>query len=239
MSVSATTKLDIGGHAGSLTAPLAPRMALREASARYLTAPHFFRWYVWFKYRLDPCYLAVAAQIPTRTLTLDLGTGLGMLPVLLGLLGGEREILGIDHDRTKIGVARQVSRGLAGVQISENDFLNCDFPRCDVVTLIDVLHYHSAAAQRELLERAAKALRPGGRLLIRDADRREKGGARWTRALERLAVWFGWNRAGRVLYRPIVEIEADLARLGFKTNQTRVAGSLYPGNVLLVAELRT
>lgn len=216
-----------------------PRAALREASARYLTAPHFFRWYVWFKYRLDPCYLAVAAQIPAQTLTLDLGTGLGMLPVLLGLLGGQRESLGIDHDRTKIGVARQAAQGLGGVRISENDFLNCEFPPCDVVTLIDVLHYHPAEVQRRLLERAAKALRPGGRLLIRDADRGERGGARWTRAVERLAVWFGWNRALRVLYRPIVEIEADLARLGFKTNQTRVAGTLYPGNVLLVAELGT
>lgn len=238
MSASVTTNL-VNNHTGQPAAQVAPRTALRKASARYLSAPHFFRWYVWFKYRLDPCYLAVAAQIPTRTLTLDLGTGLGMLPVLLNMLGGERESLGIDHDRTKISVARQVSKGLGGVQISEGDFLNCGFPPCDVVTLIDVLHYHPTAVQRQLLERATKALRPGGRLLIRDADHRQNGAARWTRALERIAVRFGWNRALRVLYRPIAEIEADLTRLGFKITQTRVAGALYPGNVLLVAQLPT
>ncbi len=229
MAASVTTAQQIQG------APSA-RSALRAASARYLVVHPFFRWYVWFKYRLDPCYLAVAALIPAQTLTLDLGTGVGMLPVLLGMMGGERHSLGIDHDRAKVGVARQAAAGLGGVRIAESDFLNCEFPSCDVVTLIDVLHYHPPAAQRQVLARAAGALRPGGRLLIRDADRRQNGAARWTRLVERVAVRFGWNRALRVLFRPIAELESDLAELGFRSKRLAVAGTLHPGNVLLVAQ---
>ncbi len=215
------------------------RATLRQASNRYLTVPPFFRWYVWFKYRLDPCYLAVATLIPARTLTLDLGTGFGMLPVLLGLLGEQRESLGMDHDSEKICVARSASRGMAGVSIAECDFLNSELPACDVVTLIDVLHYYPAGIQQQLLTRAAKALRPGGRLLIRDGDRRQTGAARWTRAVERIAVWLGWNRARQVLFRPILDIEDDLTGLGFQIERLAVAGAFHPGNVLLVADLKT
>ena len=42
------------------------------------------------KYVMDPCYRAIAALVPPGAYTVDLGSGLGMLPVLLGVLGAER-----------------------------------------------------------------------------------------------------------------------------------------------------
>ena len=44
------------------------------------------------------------------------------------------------------------------------------WPHADVVVLFDVLHYLSAAAQIDLIKRIARAVSPGGIVLVRDAD---------------------------------------------------------------------
>jgi SAM-dependent methyltransferase len=210
--------------------------ALRMASAQYGRGPLHFRFYAWFKYRLDPCYLAVAAHIPPNSFTVDVGTGLGMLPVLLSLWGGQRDSLGIEYDATKARAAAVAAGGLRGVCISQDDALTCELPPCDVVAMVDVLHYYPLEVQRSLLARCARALRPGGRLLLREADRTHRGGAGWTRWLEKQTIKLGWNKASQALFRPIDDIVSDLAGLGFQVRKQAVAGSLYPGNVLLVAE---
>src|SRR5262249_5814956 len=109
-------------------------------------------------------------------------------------------------------------------------------PACDVVTLVDVLHYYDADAQRAILRRAADALRPGGRLLVREADRARTGGARFTRLVERAATRLGWNRGPAIRFRPVEELRADLEALGLRVRADEVAGRLHPGNVLLIAE---
>lgn len=207
-----------------------------RASAKYgRLAPHF-KFYAWFKYRMDPCYLAVASLVPPNTFTVDIGTGLGMLPVLLNQWGGQRSCLGIDHDGAKVRAASVAAAGLEGVTFSEADVLSYDLPPCDVVTLVDVLHYYNPEVQLRLLERCAKALRPGGLLLLREADFMHKGGGNWTRWLEKYVTLLGWNKGPRVHFRPIEDIAGDLAQMGFTVRKQAVAGSLYPGNVLLVAE---
>ena len=55
------------------------------------------------------------------------------------------------------------------------DMRSAALPPCDLVVILDVLHYVDKAAQRALLQRVYDALRPsGGRLLLRvgDADSR-------------------------------------------------------------------
>src|SRR5262249_53144763 len=56
---------------------------LADAARTYDAAPARYKWYARMKYRMDPCYRAVAAWVPPGSFTVDLGTGLGMLPVLL------------------------------------------------------------------------------------------------------------------------------------------------------------
>jgi hypothetical protein len=104
-----------------------------------------------------------------------------------------------------------------------------------VVTLVDVLHYYDADAQRALLARCAAALRPGGTLLVREGDGARRGGSRFTRAVERLVTRLGWNRGPAVRFRPASELEADLHALGLDVRRDEVAGKLHPGNVLLEA----
>jgi len=219
----------------SSAAALAP--ALAAAAARYAGLHPRYRWYARIKYRQDPCYRAIAALVPEGSFTVDLGTGLGMLPVLLGTLGGRRRALGVEWDPGKASCGRHAARGLPGVEMVEGDMHLFDLPRCDVITLVDVLHYYDSDRQEALLKRCRDALRPGGRLLIRDIDGARRGGARWTRLVETWATRCGWNRGPAVRFRSIAEIRATLIELGFRVGSGDVASRLHPGNVLLVAEL--
>lgn len=211
-------------------------LALSRASARYDGLHPRFRYYARAKYRMDPCYRAIATLVPPGASVVDLGTGLGMLPVLLGELGEGRSALGVEWDPAKVACGQQAAAGLAGVRIESGDARAFPIPPCTVVTLVDMLHYYDEDTQRALLARATAALDPGGRLLIREGDPAQRGGARFTRAVERWMVRLGWNRGPGVRFRPIDALCADLARLGLTARRAEVAGALHPGNVLLCAE---
>jgi SAM-dependent methyltransferase len=245
--------------------------AIGRARRRYDGLHPRFRWYARMKYVMDPCYRAIAPLVPAGAFAVDLGTGLGMLPVLLGVLGEGRRALGIEWDRAKVACGVHAARGanvdakanehskshasanaassananaeasanapLADVEIVEGDVRTVDIPPCDVITLVDMLHYWDADVQRALLLRCRAALRPGGRLLVREGDPARRGGARWTRAVEALVTRLGWNRGPTVRFRPVAELRADLEALGFVVRVDEVAARTHPGNVLLVGDL--
>jgi len=236
------TRLRGPGHWGSAEDRGGPDpidRALAAAAARYAGLHPRFRWYARVKYRMDPCYRAIARHIGGNSFTVDLGTGLGMLPVLLGELGGGRRALGVDWDREKLRCGIHASRGLAGVELVEGDLRAFALPVCDVITLVDVLHYYEASGQVEILQRCRAALRPGGRLVIREGYAARPGGARLTRMIEWWATRMGWNRGPGVRFRPIVELRAALVGLGFRVDEDEVSGRFHPGNVLLVAGLKS
>ena len=211
--------------------------ALRKAAKRYIGAQPQFRWYALLKYRMDPCYRAIGQRVSKDSLTVDLGTGLAMLPVLLGELGERRRVLGIEWDLERMRCGQHATRGLPGVEMVRGDLHTSPIPACDFITLIDVLHYYEADKQEALLRRCRAALRPGGRLFLREGDGSRRGGARWTRIVERCATRLGWNRGPVVRFRPISELRSTLVKLGFHVTESELASWFLPGNVLLVAEL--
>lgn len=210
---------------------------IEQARRRYDNLHPRFKWYARMKYVMDPVYCAIAQYVPAGAFVVDLGTGLGMLPVLIGLLGDGRRALGVEWDAAKAACGREAQRGLEGVEIVEGDARTFALPACDVITLVDMLHYWDADVQRALLGRCRAALRPGGRILIREGDPARRGGARFTRAVERLVTRLGWNRGPQVRFRAVDELRADLESLGFVVRVDEVAARTHPGNVLLVGEL--
>ena len=207
--------------------------ALLRAARRYHRAIPRYRFYARLKYRLDPVYRELLLRIPASTHTVDIGCGQGLLGMALAELGNGRTCHGIDWDAVKVAVAQQAAAALPAVHVQQGDVRKTELPRCDVVALIDMLHYYDAATQRALLSRACEALRPGGQILLRETDPERK--SQRTRFFERLMVRAGWNRAPEVFYRPLSDLRHDLQQLGLSVEQCDVAGSTHPGNVLLQA----
>ena len=215
--------------------PVRRAIALASARFRRRGVRRPLRMYAWFKYRLDPCYRLIAPRLPEGGLTVDLGTGLGMLPIVAALLPGGRRVLGVEWDEHKLAAGKLAAEDLPHLELTSGDLRSCALPPCDAVTLVDVLHYFAPDVQRAILERCAQALNPGGVLLIRDGDARHQTG-RFTRAVEELAVRIGWNRgAGKTRFRPAEELVAELEALGLYVTVDEAAGKLHPGNVLLSA----
>src|SRR5206468_386878 len=91
------------------------------------------------------------------------------LAVLLCESGAASRVRGFDWDGAKVEVARRAAHGLPA-EFAQGDVRSVEAAAADTVLLVDVLHYFDRATQDALLAHAASMVKPGGRLLLRDAD---------------------------------------------------------------------
>jgi len=174
---------------------------------------------------------------------LDIGTGRGQLPILLLELGRATRAHGVDWDRTKIMHAQRAAQARidgtspAHATFEAEDARTFSAAPSDTVLLIDLLHYFSIDEQNAILERAADHVKPGGRLLVREADT-ERGWRSWATLLEeRFFTAVRFNRGERVRFRPAREISSRLEARGFSCRIVPAWGSTPFSNVLVVARL--
>lgn len=177
----------------------------------------------------------------------DVGTGRGQLPLLLLELGRATSAFGVDWDEAKVGAATRAAGARPDGPDGEpmppldatfvvGDARSSEIPPGDTVLLVDVLHYFAPEEQDAIVDRCAAAVRPGGRLLVRDADA-ERGWRSWaTLAEERLFTFLRFNRGERVRFRPAREIVARLEERGLTARVEPAWGKTPFANVLIVAE---
>ena len=109
-----------------------------------------------------------------------------------------------------------------------------DFGPADTVLLIDVLHYLTIAEQDAMLDRAAAAVRPGGRLLVREAEPRLGWRSWMTLAEERIFTSVGVNRGERVRFRSASEIASRMEAAGLRCAVQPAWGKTPFSNVLVI-----
>lgn len=195
------------------------------------------RMYVAMKLELDPLTRALEAFDTPLGRVLDVGCGRGQFSLLLRELELADSVAGFDWDRRKASVAQRAAG--ADARYTVRDVLTAELPACDTLLLFDVLHYLELPAQRELVERLARNVGEGGRLLIREMD----GHAGWSSSIgqwfERVATKSGYNRARQALcFQPIRAILDQLDALGFECKYDRRASRWSGPNVLVVAQRR-
>jgi len=167
---------------------------------------------------------------------LDIGTGRGQLPILLMELGRATSARGVDWDEAKVEAGRQAAqRGTPlAVSLEQGDARAADYAPADTVLLIDLLHYFTIDEQDEILRRAAAAVRPGGRLLVREADTERGIRSALTLLEERVFTAVRFNRGERVRFRPARKIAARLADAGLACEVRPAWGKTPFSNVLVV-----
>lgn len=204
--------------------------AIARTIARYASAPRPDRVYVATKLRTDPITERLASLTDLGDVV-DLATGRGQLALLLVELGSARRVVGFDWDERKIELGRAAAG--ADAEMKRGDVRTLEVPPADTVLLIDVLHYLRRAEQDALLERSARSLLEGGRLIVRDVD--PDAGLRGKLAVwaERLAARTDYNRAASLEFRPPEEISRLLAAEGLEVTSDRDEGPL--ANTVIIA----
>ncbi len=198
--------------------------------------------YVRIKLVLDPVARMIADVAGDRSGALgevvDIGTGRGQLPILLTELGRATSARGFDWDETKIhDGARAAARAPAlPVELSTGDARSAEIGEADTVLLIDLIHYFTIVEQDAILRRAAAAVRPGGRLVVREADTERGWRSFMTLLEERIFTFLRFNRGERVKLRPSREIAALLESEGLTVRVQPAWGKTPFSNVLIVGE---
>lgn len=214
-------------------------------SGRY--AYHFVRG----KLRYDPVFRALLKNglLPNQGRLIDLGCGLGLLSALLAAARDQHqagnwnsawatppqhlELHGVELLNWKVMAAQQALGNRAS--ISQGDIRSFELPGCSAVIILDVLLYLNTAEQRQILQRIARTLEPGGILLLREGD--AAGGLRYsaTRLAEHFCcLWRGqgWQA---LHYRSATEWVALLEELGFSVEALPMSQGTPFANVLFRA----
>ncbi len=168
----------------------------------------------------------------------DVGTGRGQLPILLLELERATAAAGCDWDRAKIqrGVAAAALAPALEVSLSAGDARTTPIEASDTVLLVDLLHYFTVEEQDALLRRAAQAVLPGGRLIVREADTERGWRSRVTLLEERIFTFLRFNRGERVKFRAARELSALLESEGLSVEVRPAWGKTPFSNVLILGQ---
>jgi uncharacterized protein len=188
-----------------------------------------------WKLKLDPVYKSLDQAVPRSGFILDLGCGYGFATHWLAQCTDQRTFLGVDYDENKIRVAKRTALENPRIKFQTGDILEFEYPPCDAVLLLDVLHYWTPEKQFQILEKARRALRPGGKLILREGAKADGGAHRHVRRWEIFATKLGLNQTHEGLhFQTLAELEAALKRAGFANCKT-IRETGHGSNVMLVA----
>lgn len=175
--------------------------------------------------RLASAPLAELARRARGTTMLDVGCGHGVLIALLAAGHPERTVVGIDPDERKINWARRSVGRAPNVEVRACtiEALAAERPGgFDSVLVADVLYLLAAAAWPPFLRAAHRLLKPGGRLVLKEAE--DDGSWRVSKALlqERLMVHLlrRTHSSGAVGFAPRAVLTNALLEAGFAINET-------------------
>ena len=226
-----------------------------RAAAPYRGAGRFAWHFARGKLGMDPVFRHLLGHglIGPRARVVDIGCGQGLLASLLRACGALAREGGWPQawpaapaDARVTGIelmSRDVARARAalGAQAPDAVFIEGDMrevplPACDVVVILDVLHYVPIDAQDRLLARVHSALAPGGRLLLRVGDASQRRGFAVSQWVDRVVTRIRGHQVPPTWGRPLEAWIAALQALGFAVEPRPMSQGTPFANVLLVAE---
>ncbi len=212
-----------------------PRVVRRKVARLYRYQRVMVEQFVYWKMRCDPMFAVLDSVVPRQGLVLDLGCGYGIATHWLACFTDQRTFWGLDYDEEKIRVAQRSAPGHPRIRFESGDILEREYPTCEVVLLLDVLHYWTADKQQLILNKARHALRPGGLLVLRDGARADDEAHRRIHRWEKFATRVGMNRTKEGLhFQTQAELEGMLRAAGFARWEVK-AGAGNDSNVMIVA----
>lgn len=218
---------------------------------------HWARGKLWH----DPVFQGMLnrGDIRAGSRVVDIGCGQGLLASLLQACADQQaagqwppqwpapanasSYLGVELMPKDVARAQAALQGLAlKPRFVCQDMRQADLPACDLVVILDVLHYVDHAAQDQLLQRVRDALAAGaprqGRLLLRVGDAAHARGFAASQWVDRIVTWARGHRVPPTWGRPLQDWIRVLENLGFSVRAIQQSQGTPFANVLLVADLK-
>lgn len=164
----------------------------------------------------------VDRELPESGVVADIGCGFGLLANRLALSSSSRQVLGIEWDSRRLGVATATQGCRSNVQFIRADLRAAVLPPLDGAVITEVLHHLVPTDQDRLLGALADAIRPGGRLLVREVDPSARPRWRYWASYAADAALYPDPRSVKLRFRRPDDLSNTLRRLGFEV--TRAPG---------------
>lgn len=177
----------------------------------------------------------VDRYVPRHGFIVDLGCGHGLFANLLVESSAGRRVLGIDIDERKIAVARSTVDERESIRFELGDIVHGAVPKCDAVTIVDVLYLLAPGDQEEVLRKAAGALVENAPLVVKAQERAPSPRYALTYAQELVATSIGLTRGRRGRFH-FLDRESSVAmfeRAGFLVDVVEMPGRPYTDVVYL------
>jgi cyclopropane fatty-acyl-phospholipid synthase-like methyltransferase len=182
----------------------------------------------------------IGQYLPSRGRVLDLGCGFGLFSLYYASAYPALTLEGFDRNARRIEMARAAARrlGLANVRYEVGDVMDYrgggrGGERFDAAYMLDIVHHIPEDAVRPLFEQVAKTLSAGGRLLVKDVDRRPAYKRWFTHALDRVM-----DPRTPVRYWGVEELQALLEDVGFEVHRHLMVDLLPYPHVLYIGRRR-
>ena len=177
----------------------------------------------------------VDRYVPRHGFIVDLGCGHGLFANLLAESSAGRRVLGVDVDERKIAVARETIDERESLRFELGDIVHDAVPKCDAVTIIDVLYLLPPSDQEEMIRKAAGALVENAPLVVKAQEQAISPRYALTYAQELVTTALGVTRGGarRFHFLPRDAAVAMFERAGFLVDVIEMPGRPYTDVVYL------
>lgn len=192
----------------------------------------FERLYVRARFFICP-FEQVERHIPKNGKIADIGCGTGLFAFYLALSSKRREVYGIDLNGKRIKRALELKDGVDNVHFEHGDVRSAHLPKCDAVTMVDLLHHLSFSAQEKLVRQVFDLLPSGGVFVLKDLGAKPVLKAWWNAFHD-----FVMTRE-KVYVRDVSVLKSVLESVGFSVEVFDLRTWFVPYNhVLFVARKR-
>ncbi len=171
----------------------------------------------------------VEKHIPQTGLIFDVGCGFGVTSLYFALSSKDRQVVGFDLSRKRIISAKKAGKSIENLKFFIKDISKEHIKKkADCIAVIDLLHHIKYSDQKRFLQQCYANVKKGGRLVVKEIDKKLFFRCLWTLILDKIITL-----GGKMNYSNRTDLIRILENIGFKVRYYNIASMFYPHFILV------